>query len=174
MSRVPNKRQTEQARIRFVDSPLGRLTLVARGDTLQAILWPCQTASTPAIALIADNSDQLINTATAELNAYFCGTLKQFSIPLAPQGTPFQKMVWAALQHISYGATQSYRDIANAIGRPTAARAVGAAIGKNPLSIMTPCHRVIGSNGQLTGFAGGLNAKEALLKLEGSWPQFKR
>ena len=174
MNRTLDRRQTEQSRVASVDSPLGRLTLVAEGEALQAILWPCQTASTPANASAAESSDTLFKTAQKELNAYFRGTLKEFSVPLEPQGTPFQKAVWAALAQIAYGETQSYSDIAVAIGRPSAARAVGAAIGKNPLSIITPCHRVIASNGQLTGFAGGLAAKEALLKLEGSWPRITR
>lgn len=174
MTMTPEKRHIGHTRIAFLDSSLGRLTLVAEGDALQAILWPCQKASTPVIASLAEHSDTLINAAMTELNGYFSGKLKQFSVPLAPQGTAFQKAVWAALGRIAYGETQSYGDIANAVGRPSAARAVGAAIGKNPLSIITPCHRVIANNGQLTGFAGGLAAKEALLRLEGSWPRIKR
>lgn len=174
MSITLDGHHTRQTRVAFVDCPLGRLTLVAEGDALHAILWPCQAASTPATTSVAERSDTLVNTAIKELNAYFRGTLKQFSVPLAPQGTAFQKTVWAALGRIAYGDTQSYRDIARAIDRPSAARAVGAAIGKNPLSIITPCHRVIASNGQLTGFAGGLAAKETLLKLEGSWPRITR
>ena len=100
---------------------------------------------------------------------YFAGRRRQFDLPLAPVGTPFQRAVWNALAAIPWGALRSYADIARAIERPTAVRAVGAANGRNPLPIVVPCHRVIGSNGTLTGFAGGLDIKRQLLELEGSW-----
>lgn len=103
----------------------------------------------------------------AQFRAYFAGELQRFTLPLAAQGTPFQQAVWQALCDIPYGETRSYRDIALAIGKPTAMRAVGAANGRNPLSIIVPCHRVIGRDGSLTGYAGGLPIKQALLKLEG-------
>ena len=102
----------------------------------------------------------------AQLSAYFNGDLYHFDLPLAPEGTPFQLQAWYALQMIPYGETISYAELANRIGRPHAARAVGAANGKNPLPIVLPCHRVIGSNGLLTGYAGGIHIKEALLALE--------
>ena len=102
----------------------------------------------------------------AQLRAYFEGELRHFDLALAPEGTPFQLQVWGALQTIPYGQTISYAALADKIGRPTATRAVGAANGRNPLPIVIPCHRVIGSNGQLTGYAGGLHLKEALLALE--------
>lgn len=102
-----------------------------------------------------------------QFRAYFAGELQRFTLPLAAQGTPFQQAVWQALCDIPYGETRSYRDIALAIGKPTAMRAVGAANGRNPLSIIVPCHRVIGRDGSLTGYAGGLPIKQALLKLEG-------
>jgi methylated-DNA-[protein]-cysteine S-methyltransferase len=102
------------------------------------------------------------------LKEYFDGTRRHFDLPLGPRGTEFQLRVWEALTQIPYGQTRSYRDIALAIGKPTAVRAVGAANGRNPLPIVVPCHRVIGSDGSLTGFAGGLEAKTRLLQLEGS------
>lgn len=103
----------------------------------------------------------------AQFRAYFAGELQRFTLPLAAQGTAFQQAVWQALCDIPYGETRSYRDIALAIGKPTASRAVGAANGRNPLSIIVPCHRVIGQNGSLTGYAGGLEIKQRLLRLEG-------
>jgi methylated-DNA-[protein]-cysteine S-methyltransferase len=104
--------------------------------------------------------------AIEQLRAYFAGKLKAFDLPLAPEGTPFQLSVWEALRTIPYGETATYGAIARQIGRPSAIRAVGAANGANPIPIVIPCHRVIGSNGKLTGFAGGLPMKELLLKLE--------
>jgi methylated-DNA-[protein]-cysteine S-methyltransferase len=103
-----------------------------------------------------------------QLHAYFAGELHEFSLPLAPAGTPFQQSVWTALRTIPYGETRSYLDIANSIGKPSACRAVGAANGANPLPIVVPCHRVIGSNGTLTGFGGGVEVKRRLLALEGA------
>jgi len=103
-----------------------------------------------------------------ELQAYFAGELQDFSFPVAPRGTEFQRQVWQALREIPYGKLATYRDIAQRIGRPNAVRAVGAANGANPVAVVVPCHRVIGSNGTLTGYAGGLEIKERLLQLEGS------
>ncbi|MGY6038231.1 methylated-DNA--[protein]-cysteine S-methyltransferase [Aeromonas sp. AE23HZ002T15] len=102
-----------------------------------------------------------------EFRAYFAGERQRFTLPLAAQGTAFQRAVWQALCDIPYGETRSYGEIATAIGKPSASRAVGAANGRNPLSIIVPCHRVIGQNGSLTGYAGGLPIKQALLRLEG-------
>lgn len=110
--------------------------------------------------------DGVWRTAVAQLTAYFAGELTQFALPLAPQGTPFQQEVWAYLQTIPYGRTTTYGAIAEALGKPNASRAVGAANGRNPIAIIIPCHRVIGSDGKLTGYAGGLKIKEALLGLE--------
>lgn len=104
-----------------------------------------------------------------QFEAYFAGQLKQFDLPMAASGTPFQQSVWRALSNIPYGQTCCYSDIARAIANPKAVRAVGAANGRNPLSIIVPCHRVIGANGRLTGYAGGLAAKQALLQLEQRW-----
>lgn len=103
-----------------------------------------------------------------QLHAYFAGELQEFSLALAPAGTPFQQSVWSALRAIPYGQTRSYLDIANVIGKPSACRAVGAANGANPLPIVVPCHRVIGANGTLTGFGGGIEVKRRLLALEGA------
>ena len=110
--------------------------------------------------------DRAMREVVRELTAYFAGELRQFSLPLAPIGTPFQLDVWNALRAIPYGETRSYGELAERIGRPAAVRAVGAANGANPLPIVVPCHRVIGSNGSLTGFGGGLPLKQALLALE--------
>jgi methylated-DNA-[protein]-cysteine S-methyltransferase len=101
-----------------------------------------------------------------QLEAYFAGTLRQFTLDLAPQGTPFQQAVWRALQDIPYGQTTSYGALARQLGNPKASRAVGAANGQNPLAIVIPCHRVVGSTGKLTGYAGGLDTKQALLAFE--------
>ena len=103
----------------------------------------------------------------AEFDAYFAGRLQRFTLPLAANGTAFQQTVWQALCEIPYGETRSYGEIARVIGKPSASRAVGAANGRNPLSIIVPCHRVIGQNGNLTGYAGGLPIKQELLRLEG-------
>ena len=103
-----------------------------------------------------------------QLDAYFAGQLRQFTVPLDLRGTPFQRQVWDILQMIPWGETRSYGQIAAALGRPKAARAVGRAVGTNPVSIMVPCHRIIGSNGMLTGYGGGLDRKAALLKREGA------
>lgn len=111
---------------------------------------------------------ELLSKAKQQLLSYFAGELQQFDLPLAPQGTIFQARVWQALQNIEYGVTCSYGDIANQLNQPKAVRAVGAAIGKNPLSIIIPCHRVLGSQKQLTGYAGGLERKQWLLQLEQS------
>jgi methylated-DNA-[protein]-cysteine S-methyltransferase len=110
--------------------------------------------------------DSFLKTAVEQLKAYFAGRLREFDLTLAPAGTPFQQSVWDALLGIPYGKTASYKDIAAVVGNPKAVRAVGAANGRNPLPILIPCHRVIGANGKLVGYAGGLDIKERLLTLE--------
>lgn len=105
-------------------------------------------------------------TAVSQLTAYFAGELQDFDLPLAPEGTPFQQQVWAYLQTIPYGRTTTYSAIARELGNPKSTRAVGAANGRNPIAVVVPCHRVIGNNGKLTGYASGLKFKEALLGLE--------
>lgn len=149
-------------------SPVGTLKLVAGAQGLSAILWenddPARVRLGP---LVEDAAHPILVETERQLRAYFAGTLTAFTVPLDFHGTAFQKQVWAALLAIPYGETRSYAEIARAIGRPTAFRAVGAANGRNPISIIAPCHRVIGTNGALTGFAGGLEAKELLLGIEG-------
>lgn len=114
-----------------------------------------------------DHTHPVLQAAAVQLQEYFAGTRRQFDLPLDLQaGTPFQQAVWRALIGIGYGQTSSYGALASHIGHPTAARAVGAAVGRNPLSIIVPCHRIMGTKGQLTGYAGGLGRKEALLRLE--------
>jgi methylated-DNA-[protein]-cysteine S-methyltransferase len=149
-------------------SPVGTLTLVAGANGLAAILWEDDRPGRVKLGTMEERPDHpvLVETA-AQLGAYFAGERTTFDLPLDPAGTEFQKQVWSALLTIPFGETRSYGEIARAIGAPTAVRAVGAANGRNPLSIVAPCHRVIGGNGSLTGFAGGLEAKRFLLAHEG-------
>ena len=150
-----------------ISSPVGRLKLVASERGLAAILWENDDPERVRLEpLVEDPSDPILIETERQLASYFAGKLKAFDVPLDFKGTAFQKSVWAALLTIPFGETRSYGDIARQIGRPTASRAVGAANGKNPISIIAPCHRVIGSMGALTGFAGGLATKERLLGLE--------
>jgi methylated-DNA-[protein]-cysteine S-methyltransferase len=149
-------------------SPVGVLTLVATDCGLAAILWEKDDPQrVPLGPLTEDKKHPVLLEAERQLNDYFAGKLRRFSLEFDPEGTDFQKEVWRALSTIPFGETRSYAEIARQIGRPKAVRAVGAANGRNPISIVVPCHRVIGSNGRLTGFAGGLQAKETLLALEG-------
>lgn len=148
-------------------SPVGALTLIASDAGLAAVLWENDRPGRVMLAhAAAAPAHPILLAAECELVAYFAGTLQLFAVPLDPRGTDFQKTVWAALRTIPFGETRSYADIARQVGRPTATRAVGAANGRNPISIIAPCHRVIGSNGALTGFAGGLAAKTWLLEHE--------
>ena len=147
----------------FIDSPVGRL-LVARDDEgIRMISF----GGTPGPTWTRPRKDKLFDNVRAQLHAYFARKLRVFTLPLAPRGTAFQLDVWRALQAIPYGETRSYSQIAQTIGRPDAVRAVGAANGANPLPIVVPCHRVIGADGSLTGFGGGLAAKLWLLDMEG-------
>ncbi len=149
-------------------SPVGDLKLVASERGLSAILWENDAPDRVRLgAMTEDEGKPILVEAQRQITAYFARQLTEFTVPLEFHGTDFQKSVWAALLTIPFGETRSYGEIARQIGRPTAYRAVGAANGKNPISIIAPCHRVIGSNGSLTGFAGGLDAKELLLALEG-------
>ncbi|GLR10018.1 glycosyltransferase [Mixta theicola] len=149
-------------------SPIGELTLFASERGLAAVLWPNELRRIRLTPVTEDPQHPLLLEAERQLNAYFNGELRQFTVPLDFTGTEFQKKVWQALVAIPYGETRSYAEIARAIGHPAAVRAVGAANGRNPVSIIAPCHRVIGSNGKLTGFAGGLEAKAFLLAIEKS------
>ena len=152
---------------KMIDSPLGGLTLVASDKGLAAILWKDENPRRVLRSSLVEDPDHPVLVETErQLRAYFAGRLTTFSLPLDFEGTAFQKSVWQALLTIPFGETRSYGEIARQIGRPTAGRAVGAANGRNPISIVAPCHRVIGSNGALTGYAGGLAAKEHLLGLE--------
>ncbi len=148
-------------------SPVGELKLVASDSGLVAILWENDDSKRVRIGALTENKNHSILLETErQLSAYFAGQLEIFSLPLDFIGTAFQQKVWQALLTIPFGETRSYGDIAKQIGNPKAVRAVGAANGKNPLSIVAPCHRVIGANGKLTGFAGGLEAKARLLGIE--------
>ncbi len=150
-----------------VASPVGALRLVARDEDLVAVLWETERPGrVPLAACVEAVAHPLLRETAAQLAAYFASRLTVFDLPLAPQGTAFQRRVWAALRAIPYGETRSYGWLAGEVGSPKAFRAVGAANGRNPLSIIVPCHRAIGSGGTLTGFAGGLAAKAILLRLE--------
>ena len=143
-------------------SPLGLLRLYAHADELVGAHLP-----DPDDAPEAPYGECPVLRETArQLEEYFAGTRREFALPLAPRGTGFQQLVWRALTQIPYGVTRSYGELARAIARPSASRAVGAANGKNPIAIIVPCHRVIGANGTLTGYAGGLAAKQWLLAHE--------
>lgn len=144
-----------------IASPVGALTIEADGEALTAIRFG------GAPAPVNDDTPPLLREAARQLTAYFAGRRQQFDLPLRPSGSPFQRAVWAALCEIPYGEVRSYRAIAERIGRPRAARAVGRANHLNPLPILIPCHRVIGASGALTGYGGGLAVKERLLGIEG-------
>jgi len=146
-------------------SPVGTLTLVASDAGLAAILWENDAPGRVRLDFAAGDHP-VLREAERQLGEYFAGTRTAFDLPLDFTGTDFQKSVWQALLTIPFGETRSYAQIARQIGRPRAMRAVGAANGRNPISIVAPCHRVIGANGTLTGFAGGLGNKELLLRLE--------
>jgi methylated-DNA-[protein]-cysteine S-methyltransferase len=153
-----------------VGSPIGRLLLIGDGHALTG-LWMIDAERHSARDLGLTPSPAAFTEVAAQLEEYFAGDRKEFTVPLAPSGTPFQLAVWAQLTRIPYGSTASYGDIARALGkRPVAARAVGLANGANPISVIVPCHRVIGSDGSLTGYGGGLDRKELLLRLEGAGP----
>jgi methylated-DNA-[protein]-cysteine S-methyltransferase len=152
---------------KFVASPVGRLKLIASNDGLAAILWENDDPRRVPLDVVAQDDDQpVLLAAERQLGDYFAGRRQTFDLTLDAAGTAFQKSVWQALLTIPFGETRSYGEIARQICNPIAVRAVGAANGKNPLSIVVPCHRVIGSTGKLTGFAGGLDAKAYLLDLE--------
>jgi len=155
----------------IVGSPLGRLLLTGDGRALTG-LWMLDADRGPAWAPAgAVPSPETFRDVAAQLEAYFAGEAKEFTVPLAPSGTLFQLAVWTELTKIPYGSTATYGDIARAMGkRPVASRAVGLANGANPISVIVPCHRVIGSDGSLTGYGGGLERKRLLLRLEGSAP----
>lgn len=152
---------------KFVDSPIGQLKLVASDKGLVAILWENENPRRVRLAELTEEPRHPILLHTEkELREYFDGRRDAFTVPLDMRGTNFQKQVWEALLGIPFGQTRTYGQLANQLGNPKATRAVGAANGRNPLAILVPCHRVIGFSGKLTGFAGGLDAKAHLLRLE--------
>jgi methylated-DNA-[protein]-cysteine S-methyltransferase len=161
----------DTVRYTFIDTPLGK-TLVACGEKgVVSIRFDSEGAgSQPEPGWRHERG--MNNEATQQLRAYFAGELREFDLTVESHGTPFQETVWCALRDIPYGETRSYADVARAIGRPSAVRAVGAANGRNGVPIVVPCHRVIGSGGELRGYAGGVDVKAALLVFErsGEWP----
>lgn len=149
-------------------SPVGQLTLVASDAGLVAVLWENDRPGRVSLGPLSDiDAHPVLIEASSQLRAYFEGQRQAFDVPLDFRGTDFQKSVWQVLCTIPFGETRSYGAIARTLGRPGASRAVGAANGRNPISIIAPCHRVIGAAGSLTGFAGGLKTKAWLLELEG-------
>ncbi|WP_089606145.1 methylated-DNA--[protein]-cysteine S-methyltransferase [Acinetobacter piscicola] len=150
-----------------MNSPVGLLKLVANDAALVAVLWENENPKRVRLAeLIEDQQHPILLETQKQLNEYFAGQRQKFELALDFEGTEFQQKVWQALLSIPFGETRSYKDIAEQIGNVKAVRAVGAANGKNPISIIAPCHRVVGANGKLVGFAGGLENKDVLLKLE--------
>jgi methylated-DNA-[protein]-cysteine S-methyltransferase len=152
---------------KWIDSPVGPLKLVGSDTGLAAVLWENDDPRRVRLGYqVEDNQHALLLEVERQLGDYFKQERRTFELPLAFAGTSFQEKVWRALLTIPYGQTSSYSEIAHQIGHPSAMRAVGAANGRNPLSIVAPCHRVIGASGALTGFAGGLEVKRYLLDLE--------
>ena len=148
-----------------LDSPLGPLTAVSTDGSLSGLFMSGQRHR-PAAGRFGPRNDTVLPALREQLDAYWAGDLTDFEVPLMTTGTAFQQQVWDALRRVPYGATCSYADLAVAIGRPTAVRAVGAANGRNPVCLVVPCHRVVGSGGSLTGYAGGLERKQFLLQHE--------
>lgn len=153
-----------------IDSPIGRLMIAAADDGIRAVEFPQNRYPVKRDGDWREGAHPLLVQATRQLDEYFAGQRRDFDLPLAPRGTAFQLQVWEALRGIGYGQTCSYAQLARSIGNPAAMRAVGAANGRNPIPIIVPCHRVIGANGTLTGFGGGLPTKQILLQLEGVLP----
>lgn len=148
-----------------LDSPIGRLLLVGDGGALQALYMLDHKHQLP-VSAGCERSDEVFRSVRQQLEQYFAGKLKQFEVALAAEGSAFQKQVWRALLQIPFGVTESYGQLARSIGNEKASRAVGLANGKNPISIIVPCHRVIGANGSLTGYGGGMERKRWLLEHE--------
>lgn len=154
---------------RYYDSPMGRMLLAASAQGLAGVWFVGQRHGPIDVNWPEDPDHPVLATAVDQLREYFAGTRTRFELPLdLCHGTPFQQSVWQALLSIPPGATTSYTALGRSIGRPKASRAVGAAVGRNPVSIVVPCHRVLGAAGGLTGYAGGVERKSALLKLEGA------
>lgn len=158
-------------RVLYIESPVGRLGITASDEAVTRIFFAREHLTVPSGRGVPEvctvpTAPPLLRQAAQELEEYFAGARRNFTLPLSPAGTPFQQTVWAALRTIPYGETRSYKQIAIQIGCPTACRAVGMANNRNPIAIVVPCHRVVGSGGTLTGYAGGLDVKEHLLRLE--------
>ena len=151
-----------------IDTPLGPMTLAATAHGLAGAWFDAQSHHPGELQAAVDKAHPVLAQAARELSEYFAGTRQHFDIALDAQGTAFQHRVWQALRQIDRGRLHTYGAIAQELGRPAAARAVGAAVGRNPLSVIVPCHRVVGRDGSLTGYAGGLPRKQALLQLEGA------
>ncbi|WP_344398133.1 methylated-DNA--[protein]-cysteine S-methyltransferase [Streptomyces longisporus] len=148
-----------------IDSPYGPLTLVA-DDGILCGLYMTEQRHRPPEESFGTRNETLFAEAEEQLEAYFSGDLKEFTLELHLHGTPFQRTVWGRLREIPYGETRSYGELATALGNPSASRAVGLANGRNPIGIIVPCHRVVGANGSLTGYGGGLDRKQRLLDFE--------
>ena len=151
-----------------VDSPIGRLRLIADGERLTAIWFEHGRDARKSAAALVPGAVPVLERAKSQLAEYFRGERREFDLLLSPRGTEFQRRVWQRLRGIEYGTTTTYGTLAQELGNPNASRAVGLANGSNPIPIVIPCHRVIGANGALTGFGGGLPVKSALLELERS------
>jgi len=161
--RIRSAVETPAMNVQIHDSPIGPLTLVSDGACLVGLHF---AGWAPPLTTVRRSDEVLLETAR-QLGAYFAGERESFDIPLKPAGTPFQLRVWSALRDIPFGETRTYGQLASAIGDPSAMRAVGAANGRNTIAIVVPCHRVIGADGSLTGFGGGIERKKFLLRLEG-------
>ncbi|MFT7475694.1 MAG: methylated-DNA-[protein]-cysteine S-methyltransferase, partial [Verrucomicrobiales bacterium] len=156
-----------------IESPVGELMLVGSNAGLRAVLWPSERDGRVVFAEDVEEGDHpILDAAATQLREYISGGREDFDVPLDLVGTDFQKDVWARLAQIPYGQTSSYGELADELNKPGAARAVGAATGRNPVSIIIPCHRLVGSSGKLTGFAGGLDTKRWLLDHESPAEQF--
>ena len=147
-----------------VASPLGTLQLISEADSLIELNWD---GAHKALSSTTRSQPAILTTAADELSQFFSGQRHNFSVPVKPKGTAFQHSVWRELQAIQWGVTCSYRDIAERLGKPSGSRAVGGAVGRNPIPVIIPCHRIIGAGGALTGFSGGLQNKKILLGCEG-------
>jgi methylated-DNA-[protein]-cysteine S-methyltransferase len=153
----------------YLESPLGKLLATSDGECLSGLYFPChQDRHRPSAEWRRD--DACFAEVRRQLREYFAGKRHKFDVPLRMKGSQFERRVWSALCKVAHGTTVSYRDIARRIGQPTACRAVGLANGRNPIPIIVPCHRVIGADGSLTGYGGGLETKRWLLALEGVEP----
>lgn len=173
-ARKPRQGSPAQSELRFYriePSPIGPLTVVTSAEELLAISFgEASPAELKGMSAARNSAPRILDQTCQQLREYFAGKRQVFDLHVAPQGTAFQRKVWQALTDIPFGATASYLDIATATGNPKACRAVGAANGRNPIPIVIPCHRVIGTDGSLTGFAGGLGTKVQLLEIEGWQP----